>query len=99
MIDMKITEEEKKEQQQVSVLDDAANYPYGLKIQLDSESFAKLGIPVPQIGQKMKMMAMVEVCSLSQNNYKGDAKEVEVSLQITDMEIVKPEKQAHEVIY
>lgn len=86
MIDMKITESEKKDQAEVSVLD-TSNYPYGLKINLDPKSMKKLNMPTPQVGQKMMIECEVEVTSVYAENMKGDEKEVSCCLQILAMEI------------
>lgn len=86
MIDMKISEQEKKDQAEVSVLD-TSNYPYGLKINLDSKSMKKLNMPTPQVGQKMMIECEVEVTSVYADNIKGDEKEVSCCLQIVAMEI------------
>lgn len=67
--------------------DDAPAYPYGLCINLDSESLAKLGISEPPaVGTKMALQAIVEVVSMSQyqNQKTTDSS---VSLQITDMDL------------
>lgn len=102
MIDMKITDKEKKEMSEVSVLKDAPSYPYGLCLCVDSETFKKLGIPVPSLGDKLKLDAIVEVTALNQDRYSGDKKGVNVSLQITEMELEAVDaenKEASEVIY
>lgn len=67
--------------------DDAPEYPYGLRICLDSESLDKLGVTeLPAVGTTMTLMARVEVVSVSQHE-SGDGKNRDVSLQITDMEL------------
>lgn len=93
MIDMKVTEEEKKMNAQTSVLSDAENYPYGLCLYLDADNFKKLGIPLPQIGDKLYLQANVMVKSLNASNSKGDVNEVDVSLQITEMNLGKDSKE------
>jgi hypothetical protein len=87
MIDMKISDMEKKEMATPSVLNDTADYPYGLRIHLDPESFKKLGIGVPKIGTKMVMECVVEVMSGNAETYKGDEKKYSCSLQITSMDV------------
>ena len=82
-----------------SVLHDTPSYPYGLCLCLDSETFKKLNMKVPILGEKFILHAMVEVSSLSQSSYKGDEKNVNVSLQITEMELEKQGTPAEEVIY
>lgn len=87
MIDMKISDMEKKEMASPSVLNDTADYPYGLRIHLDPESFKKLNIGVPKIGTKMVMECVVEVMSVNAESYKGDEKKYSCGLQITAMEV------------
>lgn len=66
---------------------DAPEYPYGLRVGLDSESLDKLNMTeLPAIGTTMTLMAKVEVVSVSQHK-SGDGKDRDVSLQITDMEL------------
>lgn len=100
MIDMKISEKEQKEKYSAPVMHDAPKYPYGLCLCLDTASFEKLGIKMPKLGEKMKLEAVVEVTALSASSYKGEEKNINVSLQITEMEL-KPSagKSAEEVIY
>ena len=63
-------------------------YPYGLCISLGKEELKKLGITQPpSVGSKMTITAAVFVKSASTHEYVGDDKEMNVSLQITDMEI------------
>ncbi len=100
MMDMKFSDMEKKDRSEVSVLDDKPSYPYGLKVSLDGESFKKLNIKVPQVGEKMMLHAMVYVSSVSIEDSKGDEKEVYVQLQITDMELEAGQKKtAEQVLY
>lgn len=67
--------------------DDTPEYPYGLRVGLDSESLDKLGVTeLPTIGTTMTLMAKVEVVSVSQYE-SDDGKNRDVSLQITDMEL------------
>jgi hypothetical protein len=85
MIDMKISEMEKKDMAEVSVLNDESNYPYNLKVYLEPEQVKKLGLKNPQIGQKMQLEAIVEIVSVASENYKGDVDQVSVSFQMKEM--------------
>lgn len=62
-------------------------YPYGLRIHLDQESLAKLGITeMPEVGKTFTLQAHVQVVSVSQ--YENDeGKSREMGLQITDMDL------------
>jgi hypothetical protein len=68
--------------------DDLPKYPYGLTLNLDDESLAKLGITsLPDVGVAMTLTARVEVCSTSQYQNRDGKKDVSLSLQITAMEL------------
>ncbi len=100
MIDMKISEIEKKDMAETSVLNDSANYPYSLRIYLGPEEVSKLQLKNPQIGQKMQLEAMVEVVAVSSENTKGDESKVSVTIQIKEMMFESPdEEKAEEKLY
>ena len=100
MIDMKISEMEKKDMAETSVLNDTANYPYSLRIYLNPEEVVKLQLKNPQIGQKLKLEAMVEVVAVSAENTKGDEDKLSVTIQIKEMMFESPEEgKAEEVMY
>jgi len=81
---MKITKSQQEKATKPSMME-YPQYPYGLSIRLDNDSLKKLGIKeLPEVGEKMTVIAKVEVTSASQNKSTGgDSKNVE--LQITDM--------------
>lgn len=98
MIDMKISEEQRKESQVCAITQDT--YPYGLRIHLDPESYAKLKMQaVPKLGEKMNIMIAVEVVSVEQHSREDKKQYTSCSLQITGMDIKKKEKPAEEIIY
>lgn len=67
---------------------DKEKYPYGLKIHLDEDSFAKLELGgIPKVGDKFMMLAMVEVSDTHKSNSMGDEVKVGMGLQITDLEL------------
>ncbi|WP_238919391.1 capsid staple protein [Achromobacter xylosoxidans] len=85
LTDMQLTPEEAKEVAGCCSSDGEAEgpkYPWGLSISLDDTTLEKLGISaLPQVGQRMQLAAVVEVCSTSQHeNQEGMDKCV--SLQI-----------------
>lgn len=99
MINLAMSEMEKKEESQpMSALYDTPNYPYGLKIQIDAETYKKLGFTEPpDVDAKMMLMAKVEVCSVYKEPGKGDEKNYSMGLQITDMELKEmPEQESEE---
>lgn len=89
MVEMKMTKEDaKKRYGEPSMIGDAPEYPYGLRIDLDDSSMEKLGIDkLPEVGSTMMIMARVEVCCASESkSYSGETNR-NVALQITEMQI------------
>lgn len=69
-------------------------YPYGLRIELNSETLKLLGIDkLPAVGSKVTFEAKAEVVSVSESEHKEGEPMKNVSLQITDMEIEGSEKE------
>lgn len=88
LTDMQLTPEEAKEAASCCGSDDEADrpkYPWGLSISLDDSTLAKLGVSaLPQVGQRMHLAAVVEVCSTSQHENQAGTDKC-VSLQITKL--------------
>lgn len=83
---MKMSEKESKEYSPETVMAESPKYPYGLRLSLDEESLAKLGlVELPQVGASMMITAKVEVCSISQYESKEGGADKRMELQITDM--------------
>jgi len=105
MTNMKLSIEEKKDMDAPTLVADRPAYPYGLRINLEPEAVKKLGMKdVPSVGEKMMMLAMVEVVRIEQEKHMDDTPEYTVSLQITDMELSKgkpsgDDRDASEVLY
>lgn len=87
MKSMMISAEEKKEMMSESI--DPPKYPYGLKIHFNEESFEKLGIEDPKVGEKFMILAMAEVCDVHQNKYEGDVPKICMGMQIMEIELKK----------
>ena len=89
MIDMKLEREPKKGETMLAadVESDRPEYPYGLRISLDSESLKKLGITeMPELDSEHKLVALVCVVSTSQYESQGsDEPHRSVELQIEKM--------------
>lgn len=69
---------------------DEPEYPYGLRISLDSDALAKLGLTeLPKVGTAMTLQARVEVVAVSQYEQKDETNR-SVELQVTDMELDTP---------
>ncbi len=101
LTDMKLSPEEAKEMDCCvsGDSDGGPKYPWGLSISLDDATLEKLGITtLPQVGQQMRLMAIVEVCSTSQHaNQEGTDKCV--SLQITQMGLEGAAPDPAQVLY
>jgi hypothetical protein len=104
MKDMQMTKDEQKKYSEPTIAsssEDKPRYPWGLVINLDSDCLEKLGIEkLPQVGEKMKLHAIVEVSSA--NSYASQTgKSQSIGLQITAMELAahKEEKKAEDVLY
>lgn len=96
MQSMKLTPKEAKAEASYESPDKAPEYPYGLSICLDEEALKKLGMKdLPDVGGRMRLEALVTVCSKSQYENQGGA-DSNLSLQITDMELEPVEEEAQE---
>lgn len=79
-------------------------YPYGLRISLDEKAIQKMGMgDMPQVGKKMKMMAMVEVVEVRQYDRNDGDSDRGIDLQITDMAMMANDEErvrsAEEALY
>lgn len=93
MKSMLISEKEKKDMAESSVIADTPKYPYGLKLHFNEESYSKLELPdVPKVGQKFMVLAYAEVCDVSMNKNIDDRPNVNFSLQIMDVDLKEKEK-------
>lgn len=105
MKDLKISEMEKKDRGESSILADTPDYPYGLKINLDADVVDKMEMgDVPKVGDVFTMLARVEVVDVSKSGKsEGDVDKHSIGLQITDMALDKGKedkaKEAGEVLY
>lgn len=87
MVNLKMSREERKEYAEVTAMDEP-QYPYGLCVDLDDDTLAKLGITsLPAVGTAIQFTARAVVKSTSSNQYEGSEPESRMSLQITDMEV------------
>jgi hypothetical protein len=65
---------------------DQPKYPYGLQLNLDDASLSKLGLSqLPNVGEKMIVLAVVEVSNASAYENKGEGVKQSLGLQITEM--------------
>jgi hypothetical protein len=87
---MKMTKAEKKENSLAKPYE-APNYPYGLRLRLESDQLEKLGLEsLPKVGAKMVIEATGVVTSVSQNeskDYNSRCVEIQIeSLAVEDEE-------------
>lgn len=89
MADMKLTDEERKEEgdTMVSRSHEAPEYPYGLTVHLDELSMKKLGTDLKEVGSECVFSATSKVTSVSQSEDEDSGSRQSMTLQITDMEI------------
>ena len=90
MIDMKLPKAGKDEAPMGAAESmDSPEYPYGLRLSLDSESLKKLGMTeLPAIDAEFKLVALVCVVGVSQNDSQGSEEPYRsVDLQIEMMEL------------
>lgn len=87
MVNMKASAEEANEQ--APALGQAAGpaYPWGLRICLDDEALAKLGMQPPAIGAVVTFSARATVTGARLDQDAAGESESSIDLQITDMEI------------
>ena len=62
-------------------------YSYGTKLCLNDDDLLKLGMPMPAVGQKFMLMAIVEVTMARAEKVQEGAAEIGADFQITDMEL------------
>jgi hypothetical protein len=66
---------------------DGPKYPYGLCLCLNDDTLQKLGIGLPDVGQKVVIHAIATVTRASAVQEQDGGTEIGADLQITDMEI------------
>jgi len=92
MKDMSLSIEEKKDKEVDSAID-RADYPYGLKIHLDHDSYKKIGFTEsPALGQKFVIMGVAEVMDVSKQSVQSEDK-ISCTMQITHMDLKKKESE------
>jgi len=76
---------------------DVPEYPYGLRLCLDDESLAKLGMKdLPAIDADYKLTAVACVVRISQDESQGGEPRRSVDLQIEQMELTPTKEEAGE---
>ncbi len=82
--DMKLTRAEKVETAEIA--SDRPDYPYGLSLNLNTESLEKLGIDLPDMGDTFFIVAIATVRSVSEHQ-SDDHTSQDVSLQIEQLSL------------
>lgn len=101
MKSMVISEGEKRENSVLSVADQPS-YPHGLKLYLDPDTIAKLGISeAPEVGAKMGIMGIAEVVAVNKVEGRGDDDKFTIELQIQDLDVKgkSKEEKASNMLY
>lgn len=80
--------------------EEGPQYPYGLRICLDSDVILALGLKdLPSVGSLLEMKAKVEVCSTNESESKEYGKKMYMDLQIVEMELGKKKKDPASSLY
>lgn len=68
--------------------EDRDKYPYGLRINLETEELKKLGIDVKEfeVGEKVKFTCKAEITNLAEHKEYPDKVRQDMNIQITDLE-------------
>lgn len=87
LVNMKMDGGARSKYAEPSIAADRPMYPWGLTVNLDTDALEKLGLAekLPQVGKGMKLEALVDVVTVSENDSAGGGKTCSVSLQITDL--------------
>lgn len=87
LVSMKITKADRSAEQEkyAAAPTEGDAYPYGLTVRLDDRSLEKLGEDVTDyaVGDKMMLIAMVEVCETSARESLVGGDDQSMTLQIT----------------
>lgn len=89
---MKLPAQASKDPCECLVSPQREEYPWGLRIHLEAEQLAALGIKdLPEVGAEIQIVAIAKVVSASISASEGQSREHRsVGLQLTDMELAPP---------
>jgi hypothetical protein len=86
MYDMKVERDDKIKAETETMLTGGPEYPYGLRICVDSATLKKLSLQkAPMVGQQMGLHALVEVVEVRLEDSKTGQKDISIELQIKQM--------------
>lgn len=95
LIDMKSSAETEKSTMMAPEMRD--EYPYGLRLNLNNETLAKLGMTeLPAIDAEFKMVALVCVVGITQNESSAGEPYKSVDLQIEQLMLMPAQEEAGE---
>ena len=81
------------------VSDDQADYPWGLRLHLQEEQLAALGVnALPSTGAIVRISATARVVATAEESEGGQAKR-SLGLQITDMGMAGPGRGRYDALY
>jgi len=87
MVDMKRTKAEKKARDSAKPSSLEDDYPYGHRVHLDHDDMEKLGMDMPQVGDKFHLRAHAHVASASEDSREGGKKHRRIELHLRKMAI------------
>lgn len=84
--DMRLNKKDQKKFDQPDVPADTPKFPFGLRVHLEEEVLDKLPEldPMPKVGEKLAMIAVVEVVGIHQNQ-TASGKRRHIDVQITEL--------------
>lgn len=84
-----MSDDERKEYAQPSIMSGQPLYPWGLQITLDDESLKKLGLKtLPALDEVLEIKCKAQVISISSRKDGNEDDESSCQLQITEMEVI-----------
>ncbi len=91
LVDLKLSKREKKEEMEPP-REYGPDYPYGLSLSMGEDVLDKLGIKkIPGVGDEFHFIVVAHVTSARQSEYEESGLEKSISLQISDMAVMKHE--------
>lgn len=96
---MKRSQQEIQEKESALTSPDEDPYPWGLRLQLDKDSLEKLGLTLPQVGEKVEIAALANVTEVRSEESVEFGSERSVSLQITDLGVAPAQTDPGEKLY
>lgn len=85
LTDLKRSKKEKKDSD-IAIDTSREDYSYGLRVDLNDEEITKLGIPLPDVGASMVIVAQAKVISVRESA-DTNGKDRNIELQITKMKL------------